>query len=95
MKRKSFDEIPGLIKDILKAATRKKNVFSGFDQVCHKLDFIFSKRRDCTIRVEKTKCANQLCRYCTADLRFGFRIGKIRLFFMKRLIRDGLLQPGM
>ena len=32
--------------------------------------------RDCAICVAKTKGTDQLCSYCTADLRPCFRIGK-------------------
>ena len=38
------------------------------------------KKKDCTIRAAKNKGADQLCSYCTADLRLCFRICKLLVF---------------
>ena len=48
--------------------------------------FGFRKKRDFTILVAKTKGADQLRSYCTADLRLCFRICKKWVFLITRLI---------
>ena len=43
-------------------------------------NFVFKKKRDCTICVAKNKGADQLCSYCTADLRLCFRICRLLVY---------------
>ena len=44
------------------------------------LQFGFKKQEDCSIRAGKNKDADQLCSYCTADLRLCFRLCKLLVF---------------
>ena len=46
-------------------------------EACH---FVYKKKRHCTIYVANTKGADQLCSYCTADLRLCFRSCMLLVF---------------
>ena len=69
----------------------RKPVFGASDQVRHKpayaatedgrkLKILDLGRRGIVLFCSENKGADQLCSYCTADLRLCFRIGKIPVF---------------
>ena len=58
----------------------KTGLYIQLQEKASGLKFWIMKKMDHTICIMKTKAPDQLCSYCTADLRLWFRIDKTLLF---------------